>query len=541
MKLVVIILTLVPIGIFIWLLSKKKKSSNDEVINSEAEKPIVDNPVPGVNEPPIDEEKPKEDTEPNVQKPSIVQSEPSYNQDFESYLSAFGSFVKIERDSATYNWFYELYKEAKSQSRGYSAHNLPRLLHKDNFPTLHSFGEAGNIYDGEDTLIGWLFALQLAELKPYNKTDIFKLGYELGGYDKYDNIYGYKFEYDPNILRIVAAAIYSTMRGFYKPSVDTMREEVGGTKYNKSLKELYDDESRYNLYPESFFTDFRVFMPTAPGPYAPGYTKRPDYTYPNEIRDEYNNLKIDRDVHEMIVNTYNLNNTEHFQEVVQAIADKEAKAAHLFGKNKETKHYHFHPVFGKDTIGIELKDDDSFAEYAYLVFKTGSASRTIMQSATVNPVQYGRLRPGCSWSQEAKKNSTTDDRRNILTNFEIEDGDGSPTGYYDQNNNWVYMNNIHNPAEFEEYQKNALYANSYTSGHSAGSFCTSMLLMELIPDKADKILKAANQYALNRTICRYHWTSDTINGRILGSATNAICHATNDYDKILNTAKNKFK
>ena len=536
MKLVVIILTLVAIGIFIWLLNKKKKSSNNEVINSETEKPVIDNPAPGVNEPPIDEEKPTENTESNVQKPSVVQSEPSYNQDFENYLSKFGSFAKIERGSAIYNWFYELYKEAKSQIKGYTAHNLPRLSHKDNFPTLHSFGEKGEYNSAENTLIGWLFALQLAELKPYNKADIFKLGYELGGYDKYCNIYGYKFEYDPNILRIVAAAIYSTMRGFYKPSVDIMREEVGGTKYNKSLRELYD-ESKDNLSPESFFTDFRVFMPTAPGPYAPGYTKRPDNTYPNELRDEYNNLKVDRDVHEMIVNTYNLNNTEHFQEVVQAIADKEAKTAHLFGKNKKTKHYHFHPVFGEDTIGIELKDNDSFAEYAYLVFKTGSASRVIMQSATVNPVQYGRLRPGCSWNQEAKKNSTTDDRRNILTNFEIEDGDGSPTGYYDQNGNWVYMNNIHNPAEFEEYQKNALYANSYPSGHSAGSFCTSMLLMELMPDKADKILKAANQYALNRTICRYHWTSDTLNGRILGSATNAICHATNDYDKMLNIAK----
>jgi hypothetical protein len=152
-----------------------------------------------------------------------------------------------------------------------------------------------------------------------------------------------------------------------------------------------------------------------------------------------------------------------------------------------------------------------------------------MQSATTNPVQYGRLRPGCSWNQEGKKNSTTDDRRNILTNFEIEDGDGSPTGYYDKNGNWVYMNGIHNPAEFEEYQKTHLYANSYPSGHSSGMFCAAMLLMELMPNKANLILREANQYAVNRTIARYHWTSDTLNGRVLGSATNAICHASSDY------------
>lgn len=236
----------------------------------------------------------------------------------------------------------------------------------------------------------------------------------------------------------------------------------------------------------------------------------------------------------MIVENYNLNQPEHFQETVQAIADKEASKEHLFGKNKETKHYHFHPVFGEDTIGIELPYDGILGKFAYLCLQTGSASRGIMQSATIIPPQYGRLRPGCSWEQEAKKNSKTDDRRNILTNFEIEDGDGSPTGYYDKNGNWVYMNGIHNSKEFEEYQKTHLYANSYPSGHSSGMFCCSMMLMELFPDKADKILKAANQYAVNRTIARYHWTSDTINGRVLGSATNAICHAASDYEELLN-------
>jgi membrane-associated phospholipid phosphatase len=102
------------------------------------------------------------------------------------------------------------------------------------------------------------------------------------------------------------------------------------------------------------------------------------------------------------------------------------------------------------------------------------------------------------------------------------------------------MNGIKSPADFEEYQKTHLYANSYPSGHSSGMFCCSMLLMELLPNKADKILRAANQYAVNRTIARYHWTSDTINGRVLGSATNAICHAASDYYKMLKTIEKEL-
>ena len=362
----------------------------------------------------------------------------------------------------------------------------------------------------------------------------------MGGYDRYSNIYGYKFELDPNVMRILAGAIYPAMKGYCKPVTETLRREVEGSMYSKTLSRIYIDEKRDNVAPKDFFTDFRLFMPTAPAPYAPAYSKRGDTTYPYEWRDEYDNLKVDRQIHEMIVENYNLNQPEHYQEVVQAIADKEIKKQHLFGKNKETKHYKFHPCFGEDTIGMELPDNSNFGDIVYLVFQTGSASRGIMQSSTVSPKQYGRLRPGCSWQQEGKKNSSSDDRRNILTNFEIEDGDGSPTGYYDKNGNWVYKDGIHNPKEFEEYQKNALYANSYPSGHSSGMFCAAMLLMELLPNKADLILKEANQFAVNRNICRYHWTSDTLNGRVLGSATNAICHAASDYYKMLDAIKKEL-
>ena len=488
-----------------------------------------------IEQPPVEvpTEEPKE--EPDVpESPVVPEEKPKYDEEFEGYLNKYSNFAKIERDSYTYKYFYELFREAKSQLKIDTCHGLPILLKQENFPTLYKWGDKGNAQAAQDTMIGWLFSLQLAELKPYYRTDIFKLGYEMGGYNKYSNIYGYKFEYDPNIMRILAGCLYPTMKGWCKPVTETLRREVEGSKYSKTLGQLYVDEKRDNVSPKDFFTDFRVFLPTAPAPYLSTYSKRSDRTYPNEPRDEFDNLKVDRQIHEMVVENYNLNQPEHHQETVQAIADKEANREHLFGKNRETKNYKFHPVFGEDTIGIELPEEGTLADFTCLTLKTGSASRAILQSATITPPQYGRLRPGCSWTREEKKNSKTDDRRNILTNFEIEDGDGSPTGYYDKNGNWVYKNAINNPSDFEEYQKTHLYANSYPSGHSSGMFCTAMVLMEMFPDKADKILKAANQYAVNRTIARYHWTSDTINGRILGSATNAICHAASDYEELLN-------
>ncbi len=553
-----IIAALAIAGVVVFFVLKNKKKSSDEaVIVSQPSEPVSQPSTPTVDDTSAKQEQPKEEPKeeqkpveeekpvvfkpkPDAPKPPVVEEKPKYDEEFESYIGKYNKFAKIERDTYTYRWFYELFREAKSQLRIDTCHGLPIFLKRENFPTLYEWGDKGDAQKAQDTLIGWLFSLQLAELKPYYRADIFKVGYEMGGYDRYTNIYGWKFELDPNIMRILAGAIYPAMKGWCKPVTETLRKEVEGTMYGRTLGQLYTDEKRDNVAPKDFFTDFRVFMPTAPAPYLSTYSKRSDRTYPNEERDEYDNLKIDRQIHEMIVEAYNLNQPEHYQEVVQAIADKEAKKEHLFGKNISTKHFNFHPVFGEDTIGVELPYDGILGDFAYLCLQTGSASRTIMQSATITPPQYGRLRPGCSWKQEAKKNSKTDDRRNILTNFEIEDGDGSPTGYYDKNGNWVYMNGIKSPADFEEYQKNALYANSYPSGHSSGMFCCSMVLMELLPNKADLILKAANQYAVNRTIARYHWTSDTINGRVLGSATNAICHAASDYYKMLKTIEKEL-
>ena len=153
------------------------------------------------------------------------------------------------------------------------------------------------------------------------------------------------------------------------------------------------------------------------------------------------------------------------------------------------------------------------------------------------PKEYGRLRPGCSWTEECKPNSTKDPRRNVLVNFEIEDNDGRPTGYYDENNKWTRPNEIASEEEYVEFQQKALYANSYPSGHSAAVIGIGLMLMEVMPDKADLILRELNEFAYNRTICRYHWTSDTINGRIVGAATSAILRAAKDFDELLDEAK----
>ena len=93
-----------------------------------------------------------------------------------------------------------------------------------------------------------------------------------------------------------------------------------------------------------------------------------------------------------------------------------------------------------------------------------------------------------------------------------------------------------------DFQK-FLFANSYPSGHSAMGMGAALILMEIMPDRADKILKAANQFAINRTIARYHWNSDTIQGRVLATAQIPVLHAVTNFniDKLINKAKKEYK
>ena len=515
----------VSVAFLVWHLTKNKKKGDTPAVSDvqASSTPVGDNNPTPPQEPPQEQVK-----------------EGAYDTVFEGFLDCFSVTAEVERDTKTYDHLHMLFRETYSQFNDRKSLFGIAVVHKkENFPTLYQFGSIGDQKRGLDTIVGWVLALQLAELMPRKRTDILKIGYELGGYTRYDNIYGYDFNSDPNLLRMSAGIIYAAMRGKMNPDIDAMRKEMGGAKYDEPLATLANGK-RDAVSPNDFFTDFREFMPTAPAPYAPGYTDRPDRTYPSEERDDFDNLETDRMIHEMIVDTYNLKPNEHYQECVQAIADKEADAGHMFGGNRQTKHYHFHPIFGKDTIGMEFSPDSTLSMLAQAAFNASSSSRGILQSASVSPKQYGRLRPGCSWKQEGCKNSSSDDSRNVLVDFEIEDGDGSPTGYYDENGNWVYMNGIHNPDEFNEKSKSQLYANSYPSGHSAGIIGSAMVLAELYPDKADVILRAANQFAVNRTIARYHWTSDTINGRVLGTATNAVAHASSDYDDMLAKARKEL-
>lgn len=462
--------------------------------------------------------------------------------------NSFSDIISVRKESKTYTHLLEMAEEAMFQADGKSALGLPLLYKEENFPSVYNYhtGAPSSKTAICKTMIGWISAMQLSELCPAKRNALYKAGYEAGGYSMSSPIYGYHFTTDPNVARLVASVIYAAMHTTSKLDVETMRSEVGGSRYYTTLEQMIDEEPRTHVTDNAFYVDLRGFMASAPGPYAPAFKDRwgINPTFPDE-KIANGCLKMDMDIYNSVVSERNLPD----QRTVQAIADEDSDIHHLFGTDKTNVGglYHFNAVFGQSTIGQTINPEGKIAVLISLVQKAANSARGILQhaSASLGGYEYGRLRPGCSEYQEGLRKSFSDDRQNVLSNFIIEDNDGHKTSYsednivkfyYDENGNWTNTT-IQAADQYEDMVKDLLYANSYPSGHASGIWSAAMTLIELYPLKADLIMRAANDFAVSRVVSRYHWNSDIIQGRVIGSIMNPVCHATSDYNLLLEEAR----
>lgn len=461
---------------------------------------------------------------------------------------SFNGLIDVRKDSKTYEHLQKLTEEALYQSEGKSKYGLPLLYKEKNFPSVYNYytGTQGDNKAVKKTMIGWLCAMQLSELDPSKRNALYKAGYEAGGYSMNSPIYGYHFKSDPNVARLVASALYAALHTYSMVRTDMMRTEVGGDRYHTHLAVMLEEESRNHVTDDAFYVDLRKFMASAPGPYVPAYADRGGInpTFPDE-KTANGCLKVDMDIYNSIVAERNLPD----QRTVQAIADEDSDMHHIFGTDKRNVGgmYDFNAVFGESTIGETINPEGKIAALVLLVQKAGNSARGILQHASpsLGHYEYGRLRPGCSEQQEGKRKSDSDDRFNVLSCFVIEDNDGHKASYngggmekyyYDENGNWTDAT-VQSSEQYEGLGKDLLYANSYPSGHAAGIWSAAMTLIELYPQKADLIMRAANDFAVSRTVSRYHWNSDIIQGRIIGSIMNPVCRATSDYGVLFEEAK----
>lgn len=505
----------------VWYLVNRNKEVKEPTEEPKDPEPVQD-PVVEPTEDPV--EKPTEPIkepvepieEPHTEEPveePIEEPEPTTDYKLKEFFYKLIDYFCIPRDSKTASYLWNV-------MMGVDTHAY--LFDKDNFPVVYDYWGDKEHENGAEIMCAWLFAMVLSEILPEQRQQLYKAAYNYCSKGKDEPMYGWEFQSDPNVLRQIASVLYAVTR--VPEAIPALRDELGSKeiKYKDKIDEL--------------FLNLKEFMPAAPGPYTSAYSNR--YEKPADAK---NTEKIDKKIHEYISQYYNLDtkDAEKRQATIQAIADKEHKAPHLFGKERTVYgaangYMTFQPVFGKHNLGITIPENGAIAALANAVGMPCSNNR----KSLLNP-NYGRRRPG-QGEYDPSANTISEQRARV--NYAIEEGDGHTTGFYDQNGDYVSSDGTH-IGDYGTYFQSQLYANSYPSGHSAYIWGVALMLMEVMPDKAAEIMKAANQFAINRTVARYHWTSDTIMGRVIGSTFIPVLHATSNLnlEKLLNKAKEEYE
>lgn len=474
---------------------------------------------------PVDEENPKEEE----LEPPAENDVPVIHDVFNELIDYFNEVVDIERGGKTYCYLSEAYGKAVRQY--YVAKSEDSIYNKDNFPTIVDYYTDKDYQFAFEKLAAWLFYCILAEIVPEKRSELCQLAYDYMEKGKDVPTFGHSFDTDPNNCRMVAACIWAMTRD--ADIIPELRKELGGKmlKYKSDISEC--------------FLDICKFMPPAPGPYLKEYEKRKN-GYPVFGKNEDTNKtgmnhEADLATHVYVSGYYTLDtkDAEKRQATIQAIANKEYKKPHLFGKPRTVKddkygEMTFYPVFGKHNLGIEIPDNGAIANLCYMVGMACSNNRKPFLEQ-----EYGRRRPG---EGEVDGKASNNPSERVLVNYPIEENDGRSTGYYNQGGDYVDGQG-HHIGDFETYYQNQVYANSYTSGHSAFIMGVGKVLMMVMPELSNLILKAVNDFANSRIICRYHWVSDTKHGLVIGTMMLPVmCGTENcEIDKQLKECRKEYE
>lgn len=110
--------------------------------------------------------------------------------------------------------------------------------------------------------------------------------------------------------------------------------------------------------------------------------------------------------------------------------------------------------------------------------------------------------------------------------------------YYSRTRPFVKFN-VHT-CKLDEEEEHA-HGSSYPSSHSATGWGTALLLSEINPARADRLLEKGRDYGENRVICGYHWDSDVKAARNVAAVMVSALHANKDFNEQMLKAKAEFE
>ena len=81
---------------------------------------------------------------------------------------------------------------------------------------------------------------------------------------------------------------------------------------------------------------------------------------------------------------------------------------------------------------------------------------------------------------------------------------------------------------------------AFPSGHASLGWAWGLILAELVPDRADAILRRGYEFGQSRVVCGVHWQSDVDAGRLVGAAVVALLHGNEEFMTALRAARHEL-
>ena len=458
----------------------------------------------------------------STQEPSP--SDDRFREIFDTMVAYFREVVDVEKSTTTYGCLLGTWAECYTQATTGGGYD-ERIYIPENFPQIIST-EGSNVNPLVlEQMCAMMFYMVLAEAMPEKRQQLAEMALNYTCDNRTQPLYGWLFYSDPSYARMMAAILSTTTHRYN--DVEAMRQELGTKpiEYKNDISELW--------------LDLTKILPPAAGPYLEAYQNRK--ASPAGEKTWNGNLYEDQFVEDFIAGGFSLDTNvgTRKQRTIQAIANKEHKVQHLFGKNRTVTdpiygEMTFTPVFGGATIGVEIPDNGAIANLAYTVGMACTNSRKPLLNA-----EYGRRRPG---QGDVDPSAAAKEYERALVNFAIEDGDGHRTGYYNHNGDYVDDQGNH-IGDYNTFYQSQLYANSYPSGHSAYIAGVTLALMEVMPDRIAQLMLAMGWFRLSRCITRYHHLSDTTVGLLCGMLFLPIVRACKNVGmaKLVEKAKAEYQ
>ena len=305
-----------------------------------------------------------------------------------------------------------------------------------------------------------------------------------------------------------------------------------------------------------------------------------DQFYSSGQSDHYKNYnyRFDVAVDKYVCDNYNLVTGSNLSRTVQACADDNDDTEYLYLSNVYYKYATYgncvyngfylgsssdnngnfsgpfsSGVLGRD-LSSEIKTGNTYSSLGKLLVFTHGVSNHTRDILLLH--QYGRMRPGAANDSgtDRQPRSTSEYNLNFLSDNTISalaggvtrytNGTSPERWYVDKNYNLMqdasekgaleYYNGINvsvSPSCFNGAP--GMRAHTYPSGHNAGVWAETMLMMELFPSRAQYIYKAGYSYGVSRTILRAHWHSDTIYGRFIAMMSVPLTHSVTEVNGYL--------